>query len=209
MNPQNQPVQVNNPLNVMQSSERNIFEVKRHPFGMIGIYLAAAVMLVVLALIVFAVLPTVFADNSAQVTSLGAIVFLIVLIMTAVFLAISHKVYWGNRWILTSDSLTQILQVSLFDKQSSQLSLANLEDVTAIQNGILAHMFNFGSLKAETAGERSKFVFAFCPNPTYYAQQILNAREQFEQHQYEGGVQPVAPNPSPQAQYAAPNPVQQ
>ena len=193
----------------MQSGERNIFEVKRHPFGMFGIYLAAAVMLVVLALIVFAVLPTVFADNSAQVTSLGAIVFLIVLIMTAVFLAISHKVYWGNRWILTSDSLTQILQVSLFDKQTSQLSLANLEDVTAIQNGILAHMFNFGSLKAETAGERSKFVFVFCPNPNYYAQQILNAREQFVQSQHEGGAQTIAPSPSPQAEYAPPNPVQQ
>ena len=189
----------------MQSGEHNIFEVKRHPFGMIGMYVPAAIMLAVLALIVFAVLPTVFADNSSQVTSLGAIVFLIVLFMTAVFLAISHKVYWGNRWILTSDSLTQISQVSLFDKQSSQLSLANLEDVTAIQNGVLAHMFNFGTVKAETAGERSKFVFVFCPNPNYYAQQILNAREKFEQNQREAGAQPTAPAP----QYASPNPFQQ
>lgn len=188
----------------MQAGEQNIFEVKRHPFGMIGLYVAASIMLVILALIVFAVLPTVFADNSSQVTSLGAIVFLIVLLVTAVFLAISHKVYWGNRWILTSDSLTQISQVSLFDKRSSQLSLANLEDVTAIQDGILAHMFNFGTVKAETAGERSKFVFVFCPKPNYYAQQILNAREQFQQHQHEDGGQPTAPTP----QYAAPSPIQ-
>jgi uncharacterized membrane protein YdbT with pleckstrin-like domain len=212
MNPQNQPVQpvqVNNPLSVMQPGERNIFEVRRHPFGMIGIYIAAGVMLTVLAIIVFAVLPTIFADNSAQVTSIGAIVLLVVLVLTGIFLAISHKVYWGNRWVLTSDSLTQVLQISLFDKQSSQLSLANLEDVTATQNGILPHMFNFGTVTAETAGERSKFVFVFCPNPTYYAQQILNAREQFEQsrREVESQPQPIAPNPNPQ--YAAPNPVQQ
>jgi len=205
MNPQNEPVHINNPLNVMQSGEQNILEVKRHPFGMIGIYITATVMLIVLGIIAFAVLPAVFVDNATQVTSIGAIVFLVVLILTAIFLAISHKVYWGNRWILTSDSLTQILQISLFDKQSSQLSLANLEDVTAIQDGILAHMFNFGTVKAETAGERSKFVFVFCPNPNHCAQQILNAREQFEQNQREGSTQAIAPNP----QYAAPNPVEQ
>jgi uncharacterized membrane protein YdbT with pleckstrin-like domain len=208
MNPQNQPiqpVQVNNPLNVMQTGERNIFEVKRHPFGMIGMYITAGVMLIVLAVIVFAVLPTILSGNSSQVISIGSIVLLVVLVMTGIFLAISHKVYWGNRWILTSDSLTQISQISLFDKQSSQLSLANLEDVTVIQDGILAHMFGFGTLKAETAGERSKFMFTLCPNPTYYAQQVLNAREQFEQSRREVETQSPAPNPP----YIAPNPVQQ
>jgi uncharacterized membrane protein YdbT with pleckstrin-like domain len=77
--------------------------------------------------------------------------------------------------------VTQVQQTGLFNKQSSQLSLENLEDVTAEKNGILAQMFNFGVIKCETAGERSKFVFPFCPNPTYYAQEILNARERFMQ----------------------------
>ena len=204
MNPQNPQVQVNNPLNVIQSGEHNIFEVKRHPFGMIGMYISAGVMLTVLVVIVFAILPTIFVNNSSQVTSLGSIAVLFVLVLTGIFLAISHTVYWGNRWILTSDSLTQVLQRSLFDKQSSQLSLANLEDVTAMQEGIVAHLFHFGTVKVETAGERSKFVFVFCPNPNYYAQQILNAREQFEQYQREGGARPTAPNP----QNALPNQTQ-
>ncbi len=69
----------------------------------------------------------------------------------------------------------------MFDKQSSQLSLGNLEDISAEQNGILTHMFNYGAVRVETAGERSKFFFNFCPNPNYYAQQILTARETFEQ----------------------------
>jgi hypothetical protein len=85
-----------------------------------------------------------------------------------------------------------VQQTALFNKQSSQLSLGNLEDVTVEQNGILTHMFNYGVIKAETAGERSKFTFRYCPNPNLYAQQILNAREQFEQS-HRGGKQPLEP----------------
>lgn len=57
--------------------------------------------------------------------------------------------------------------------------MANIEDVTAEQNGILAELFGFGTLKAETAGERSNFHFLYCPEPNKYAQIILHARERF------------------------------
>lgn len=188
MNPdtQNQqPVQVQNPLNVMQQGEHNIFEVKRHPIGLLGIYFTAGVLIVVLAIVIFGFAPSMFSNyDSKTVMGYGALAFIVITVLVLLFVLVAHVVYWGNRWILTSDSLTQVLQRSLFDKQSSQLSLANLEDITAQQDGILAHIFNYGVLKAETAGaQQSKFVFLFCPNPTYYAQQILNAREQFEQEQ--------------------------
>jgi uncharacterized membrane protein YdbT with pleckstrin-like domain len=179
---QSQQPNINNPLSSMQSGERNICEVKRHPFGMLTMYISAGFMLVVLAVIIFLVAPIVFPNaDKNQIYSYGLAAFLVLSVLTLAFVAISHIVYWGNRWILTSDSLTQVQQRSLFDKQNSQLSLGNLEDVTASQDGILAHMFGFGTLRVETAGERSKFVFPFCPKPNYYAQQILNAREQFEQ----------------------------
>lgn len=171
----------------MQVGERNIFEVKRHPIGMISMYVSVGFMLLVLAVVTFVVAPAVFTDvDKSQVYTYGSLLFLVIGLLSLGFVFISHIVYWGNRWILTSDSLTQVTQRSLFDKQSSQLSLGNLEDVTAAQDGILAHMFHFGVLRVETAGERSKFVFPFCPNPTYYAQQILNAREQFEQDRRPG-----------------------
>jgi hypothetical protein len=177
-----QPVQVNNPLNVLENGEQNICQIKRHPIGLFGIYFSAAVLLIVIAVLGLAVAPAVLTNyDKSTVTEMGSLVFLVVAVFTVIFVGIAHKVYLGNSWILTTDSLTQVLQKSLFDKQSSQLSLGNLEDVTAQQDGILAHMFNFGVLRVETAGERSKFFFAFCPNPTAYAQQILRARENFEQ----------------------------
>jgi hypothetical protein len=126
--------------------------------------------------------PSVLTDmDQDMVKKVGLAAFLISAVFVGIFGFIAHIVYYGNRWILTSDSLTQISQNSLFDKQNSQLSLANLEDISAHQDGILAHIFGFGLLKVETAGEREKFAFTYCPQPNKYAQQILMAREAFEQ----------------------------
>ncbi len=190
LNGQNTQPEVKNPLSVMQPGEQVICEIKRHPIGMLGIYIGAGFLLIVLAIIVFVVAPGVLTSvEKGKVMAIGGLLLLLASFICLGFVFISNKVYWGNSWVLTSDSVTQISQRSLFDRQSSQLSLGNLEDVTAGQDGILAHMFNYGVLRVETAGERSKFMFPFCPNPNYYAQQILNAREQFEQHRRSSGQQ--------------------
>ena len=199
MNPQNQPeeVKVNNPLNSMQAGERNVFEVKRHPFGMLVTYISAGLLIVIAAVIAFIVVPMAAPNSDKnQLETFGALGFIVFGLLVLGFVFVANKVYWGNRWILTTDSLTQVSQRSLFDRQSSQLSLGNLEDVTASQDGIVAHMFGFGVLRVETAGERSKFVFQYCPNPNYYAQQILHAREVFEQ---QGGHMGMQNSASPQA----------
>lgn len=182
LSPDPQKHAINNPLSVMQPGEQMICEIKRHPFGIFGIYLGGGALLVVLAILIFGVGPMLLdGDSRSEVYGFGGAIFAFVSLVTLAFVFISQKVYWGNSWVVTTDSVTQITQVSLFSKRSSQLSLGNLEDITAEQNGILAHMFHFGNLKAETAGERSKFVLTYCPNPNDYARKILSAREQFEQ----------------------------
>jgi uncharacterized membrane protein YdbT with pleckstrin-like domain len=173
--------QSNIPLAAMRPGEREIFNLKRHPIGILGIYIVCALLMLVMGIVIFVIAPTILPDQTSQINTIGAVVYLIAVVVIGVFAFISSKVYWGNSWILTSDSITQIKQTSLFDRQSSQLSLANLEDVTAEQNGIFTHMFNYGTIKAETAGEHSKFHFYYCPNPNEYAKQIVEAREEFEQ----------------------------
>jgi hypothetical protein len=172
---------VGNELTVRQPGEKVICTIKRHPIGIIGTYIAIAVVLVIVAVLAFGIAPGLSSGNSDQAAGIGAIVFLILACLSAIYALVATTVYWGNSWVVTSDSVTQVSQISLFTRQSAQLSLANLEDVTAEQNGIFAHIFNYGTLKAETAGERSKFMFLYCPNPNLYAQQILHAREVFEQ----------------------------
>lgn len=174
--------QIYNPISSMQPGEEVICEIRRHPIGLYGTYFMGVVLVIVVGVLAFAVAPTfVTAANRGRITEIGALVFAIVTLFTLLFTFVARKIYWGNRWIVTTDSITQLTQISLFDNQSSQLSLGNLEDVTAEQNGIFPHMLNYGFLKVETAGEHSKFQFNYCPDPNRHAQQILHAREQFEQ----------------------------
>ena len=180
--PSGPPQDTHNPLAVMQPGEQVICEIKRHPIGLLAVYLGSGLLLVVLAVVVFGIGPSVITSISrSQILGVGGLLFCVVALLAFGFVFVANKVYWGNRWVVTDDSITQISQTSLFDKQTSQLSLGNLEDVTVEQDGMLQHMYNFGLLRCETAGSRSKFVFPYCPNPNFYAKKILEARESFEQ----------------------------
>jgi hypothetical protein len=93
---------------------------------------------------------------------------------------IATKIYRANIWVLTAENLTQVDQDGLFRRKSSQLALEHIEDVTSEQNGMLPRLFNYGVLRVAIPGESDKFVFPLCPNPNYYAAQILQAREDLQ-----------------------------
>ncbi len=170
------------PMVVLQPGEQIVATLKRHPFGIVSMYISAVFGLIIAGLLAFVLLPHLLDQynvGGGNVTTLVYGGLGIVVIGMVVILAVATTVYWQNQWVITTDSITQISQNSLFGRQVSQLSMDNLEDVTVIQDGILPHMFNYGILKAETAGERSKFQFPYCPNPNEYARRILEVHEQF------------------------------
>jgi uncharacterized membrane protein YdbT with pleckstrin-like domain len=177
MNPQSENP-ANNPLNVMSPGEQFICEIKRHPFGLFGIYIASGLLIAIL-LIAAMLIPHFVSSLTTQAQTGIWLAAIILSVFMLLYTYMATVIYKGNRWIVTSDSITQVSQVGLFRKQTSQLSLANLEDVTFEQNSFIQTMFGFGLLRVETAGERSKFAFQFCPNPSDYARKIIAAHEQF------------------------------
>ncbi len=186
VNPNSEHAKVN-PLAAMQPGEEFIIEIRRHPFGIISLYLLSFVGFAAACGIIL-LLSSRMAPGSVNggLSPLTLSLIGIVLLMMILILGVSTMVYWQNRWIVTSDSVTQITQRGLFNRQTSQLSFGNLEDVTAEQEGLLSSIFNFGTLKVETAGEHSKFYFLYCPNPNFYARKILMAREIFLQNELSG-----------------------
>lgn len=199
MNPDTNPhdIQPHNPLQAHQPGEQIVCEIKRHPFGVIVIYLGVGFVLALLTFLIVNVLPGLSTSSQEGLNALGSMILIVTAVLGVGFAFVNQIVYWGNRWIVTSDSITQVQQTGLFSKQASQLSLENLEDVTAVKKGIMAHVLNYGTLNAETAGERSKFSITYCPNPEEYARKILNARELFmlkedsRQHQADPSHQTV------------------
>ncbi|SRR6266568_1170401 len=171
-----------NPLAAMQEGEETLADIHRHPFGIVSMYIFAFLGLAAACGAIILLVPKMISANSSySATAISIGLIGLVLLFMIIGLGITTMIYWQNRWILTSDSLTQITQKGLFSRQSSQLSLGNLEDVTAEQRGLIPNMLNFGTLKVETAGERSKFYFLYCPDPNLYARKILMARELYLQ----------------------------
>jgi hypothetical protein len=167
------------PMVVLQPGEIIVATIKRHPFGIVSLYAAAVVGIGVAAAVAFLLLPDLLGQSSGGTGGLVLGGLAIIVVLLVLILGVATSVYWQNEWVVTTDSITQIVQSSLFGRQVSQLSMENLEDVTVNQDGIIPHLFNFGTLKVETAGERSKFVFPYCPNPNMYARQILEIHEHF------------------------------
>jgi predicted GNAT family acetyltransferase len=57
--------------------------------------------------------------------------------------------------------------------------MSNVQDVAAEHKGFLATIFNFVTLTVQTAGEEDNFIFPYCPNPDFYADKILEARQAY------------------------------
>lgn len=167
-----------NQMLVLQPGEQVLCDMKRHPIGLFGVYVSSGIV-VLLALGAAVAIPQFVTGLSSQgkLAVLAGAAFLLLIVLLYTYVA--AVVYNGNRWIVTNDSITQITQRGLFSKETSQLSMANLEDVTVDQDGLLQSMFNFGTLRAESAGARGKFFFDFCPRPKEYARKVIEAHEAY------------------------------
>lgn len=157
--------------------------IYKHPFGIIIIYLQAIAGIVLSLGLAYFLLPSVFADSTTAL-AIATIFAIIATIFAALIMLVATIIYRQNHIVITDKNITQVLQGGLFQRKISQLTMANVEDVTSEQKGIFASIFNFGILKIETAGEQVNFHFTYCPRPSYYAKVILEAREQFISQDY-------------------------
>jgi membrane protein YdbS with pleckstrin-like domain len=149
----------------------------QHPFALIIMFIAAFVSFIVAMLIIGLLLPTVFGSTTAYAAvALFASVSIVILCL---IIAVATFVYRQSRFTVTDRNVIQVLQQGVYNRKVSQISLANVEDVTSHQKGFFANMFNFGTLKIETAGEQVNFVFSFCPEPNKISKIILDAKDDF------------------------------
>lgn len=187
-------------LNVPKSNEYAISEIRRHPIGIIIMYAMSGIVLVVVALLVFGVIPAI--TGSRFVRDFAVIFLLFTMAGFGIYSYMFTKTYWGNVWILFTDSMTQIVQTSIYDRQTNRVPLDIIEDVTAVKAGYLSSLIDYGQLSVEISGQQDKLVFNYCPSPNYYAHEILAAREDLKQKsQVETYNQPLAaaqiPEPVP------------
>lgn len=159
-----------------------IAEIRKHPFGLFLIYLTgfAIAFAVFMVLIVAPILlhgDGMLGVDLAKLELIFNILAFVVFILCFVGTGIAAYLYKSDVIILTSEKITQMIYQSIFSRKISQLSIGDVQDVTVRQVGVFAHMFNYGSIVIETAGEQSNYSFTYVPDPYVRAKEIVGSHE--------------------------------
>lgn len=156
----------------LSKEEYVIQEVRRHPIGLVFIWLFVGVMIFILLALL-----SLYGINHGQVeaafagtlTLPRAIDIAPLLFIGLAFIVlggvIATIVYRGNLFYLTNEAVFQFLQTGLLTTKTQVINLINVEDASHDQVGILQQLFNYGTLRLSTQGEETIYRFLFVANP--------------------------------------------
>lgn len=166
----------------LSEGEFVISAVRRHPIGLVSIWIA-----VVVAVLIVLVLPTsLFALGfspialSGEAVANGLFVILMMSVLAVLAGVVGTIVYESNRFYLTNESVIQHIQTSLFSKKDQTISLGNVEDASFRQSGILQTILNYGSIRLSTEGEETTYRFNLVANPKEQIRLLNDAVEAFK-----------------------------
>lgn len=163
---------------MLDEGEKVMYVLKRHPIGLVIMYVQAIVGVLAVALLFFLVGPEFAGEIPDDVKVLLSGIALFGLGLLVLIMIVATYIYKLSQITITNKEVVQVLQRGLFSRKVSRLDLSNVEDVTADQHGILQSIFNYGTLTIQTAGELENFIFPYCPHPNTYADEILDARQE-------------------------------
>lgn len=174
----------------LSDGEYVISAIRRHPIGLLGIWSVTAVGVV-------AVLGSIPFVTEAATTTFSAVsdgpntMLVLMLCMTAILIflggVIATIVYNANRFFLTNESVMQHIQTSLFSKKEQTISLANIEDASFRQQGIIQHLLGYGSLRLSTEGDETTYRFNYVAHPQKQVTLLNDAVEAFKNGRPFGG----------------------
>jgi hypothetical protein len=165
--------------------EELLAEIRKHPIGVVGISLVG----ILIAFIIGAstiLLAVTLNSTAVDVGDSGGLIqtFLVaggvvLALLSLGATAIAIVIYRSSVVFVTNEKIAEVAYLSIFNRKVTQLGVGNVEDVTVEQKGILAHIFDYGSIIVETAGESENCSFTMTPHPNFYSRIIIEAHEEF------------------------------
>lgn len=164
----------------LSEGEYIISAVRRHPIGMVPIF--GIVGVVLLALGAGVPIYETMRESAGNLPPTGIVAILAFLfsILTVIGGYVAVYIYVNNKFFLTNESVIQEIQHSLFSKHEQTVSLANIEDASFVQNGLIPHLFNYGSIRLSTEGDETTYRFSYVTNPKKQIATLNNAVEAFK-----------------------------
>ena len=171
------------PLLNLSEGEYVIQAVRRHPIGLILPLAAGTIAIGLLLSLLFNYDLVVERFAITGILSSAAAIAVPILVLVAIIglgMFIAYYVYVNNKFFLTNESVIQELQISLFSRQEQTVSLANIEDASYTQHGILQQILDYGDIRLSTEGDETTYRFSYVASPKTHIAQLNNAVEAFK-----------------------------
>lgn len=166
----------------LSEGEFIVSDVKRHPIGLLGVWLIcglAVIGIIGVAGMVINSSQDVVSGSSISPTAVGLGAALIsVLVLIGGYIA--TFVYNANKFFLTNESVIQNIQMSLFSNRQQTVSLGNVEDASYLKTGIIQTIFDYGTVRLSTQGDETTYRFTFASDPEKQVNKLNNAVEAFK-----------------------------
>ena len=115
--------------------------------------------------------PGLLSQNTSE--EVGRIFTLVFYLAVATFFFQEFVDYWLDMWIVTTERVIDIEQLGLFNRTTSELHLAAIQDVSAEIKGVTATFLDYGDVYVQTAGSVTHFHFQAIPHPERVRETIL------------------------------------
>lgn len=167
----------------LSDGEYVIRSVRRHPIGLIAPVVIGVFLIAMAITVMFSYeeainqrpIPGLVIDPA-----LVNILALLFIVISIIGMAVSAYVYLSNKFFLTNESVIQEIQHSLFSRHEQTVSLANIEDASFTQKGIIQHIFNYGDVRLSTEGDETTYRFSYVANPKAHVDKLNNVVEAFK-----------------------------
>lgn len=166
----------------LSAGEFVMLRIRRHPIGLLMPVFVTGFVLVVLATMLF-LLPDFYAATVIEPPisqSVVAGVLLSLMVLVGLVGGVAIWVYLKNQFFLTNEAVIQEVQNGLFSHREQTVSLGSIEDASYKRQGILQHIFNYGTMRLSTEGEDTTYKFAFVEDPKQQIAVINDAIEAFK-----------------------------
>jgi len=175
---------------LLEDGEQVLMVVHKSIIVLIGLYLEVLLAVAAFVGLFLVTRPTTLDDLIASQSVTSLIIAVLIVTLIVFILVLVTFIYLENQLIITTRSLIQVTQRGPFSHKASRLSFSNVEDVSANQSGLLATIFNYGTLLVQTAGTMDNFNYTYCPDPNHFAHEILEARQAYAEALRESNENP-------------------
>lgn len=157
--------------------EKVLLLLRRHPVTQLG-WIATAFLLLLVPFLFSAIGLLTFLPANYQFAGMVGWYLLVIGFSLESFLSWFYNVY-----IITDERVIDVDFYNLLYKNISSAKIDNIEDITTEAGGVLASVFNFGTVKIQTAGSVTEFEFEDVPQPakvTAFLNELLLEEEREE-----------------------------